>query len=115
MAATGRRKWFGLNLNNAMNRIISALMLALAVTIAGAAFAQTDAENLEHARNALSVAHNCDDAMRFLNQVSIEGKTNPDYYICMARAQDCKMNNEQARYYSNKYLEYKPANDSVKK
>src|ERR1039458_9756250 len=98
-----------------MHKILSTVLLTLATSLCGKVIAQTDAENLDHAREALSVVHNCDDAIRFLSLVSIDTRSSADYLLCMARAQDCKTNNEQALYYYNKYLGVKPSDDSVKK
>ncbi len=96
-------------------KVLNTLFTVATMMVAGTLFAQTDKEELEHARNAINVVKSCDDALRFLSNVSAEGKTTAAYFICMANAQDCKSNNEQALYYYNKYLELQPKNDSVRK
>jgi hypothetical protein len=77
--------------------------------------AQVDDDNIQKAKNALGISHSCDDALHFLAMVSADGRQKPDYYLEMGQANDCKTNTAQAIYYYNKYLEYQPANDSIKK
>ena len=98
-----------------MRNILSILLLMTAICVSLTSNAQTDDEEIAHAKGALSVTGSCDDALRFLDKVSAQGKTTPDYLLCSARANDCKSNNGQAIYYYNKYLVLQPANDSVKK
>jgi len=98
-----------------MIKIRTIALLTVALLATQIAFAQQDAENIDHARNALDALHKCDEAMRYLNLVSPDNRQSPDYILCMGRTQDCMQNNEQALYYYNKYLALKPANDSVKK
>ncbi|PQJ11789.1 hypothetical protein CJD36_008315 [Flavipsychrobacter stenotrophus] len=96
-------------------KFLNSLFTVATMMAASTLYAQTDKEELEHARNAINVTKSCDDAMRFLSNVSAEGKTTAAYFMCMANAQDCKANNEQALYYYNKYLELQPKNDSIRK
>lgn len=96
-------------------KFLNTLFTVATLMAASTLYAQTDKEELEHARNAINVTKSCDDAMRFLSNVSAEGKTTAAYFMCMANAQDCKANNEQALYYYNKYLELQPKNDSIRK
>ncbi|MFI5196524.1 MAG: hypothetical protein ACHQD8_05495 [Chitinophagales bacterium] len=98
-----------------MEKILFALLLAIIVPIAFTAHAQTDNEQIMHAKNAIQVTNNCDEALRYLDKVSINGKMTADYFLYMAKANDCKSNNEQAIYYYKKYLEFQPASDSIKK
>jgi hypothetical protein len=98
-----------------MKNFLIALFWATFMFAGTACLAQTDDDQILHAKNALDVVHNCDDAMRFLNLVSTEGKQKPAYYLELAKANDCKSNFSQAIYYYNKFLEFQPASDSVKK
>ncbi len=98
-----------------MSNILKNAFWAIALLLAHPVLAQTDADNLANARSALSLNHNCEDAIHYLNQVSPDNRQTADYYLCMARTQDCKNNNEQAIYYYNKYLGLKPGTDSVVK
>lgn len=97
-----------------MFRKFSLLLLCNIIGAVSFTYAQTDNDEIDHARNAMAI-HNCDDAIRFLDKVSQAGKTRPAYFLTMANAQDCKASNEQAIYYYSKYLEYVPTSDSVKK
>ncbi len=82
-----------------MKKIKLILLSVAGLVIAGSAFAQTDAASLDHARGALDLTHNCDEALHAISLVSIDGRSTPEYLLCMARAQDCKTNIEQAIYY----------------
>jgi hypothetical protein len=78
-------------------------------------YAQTDDDNIQQARATLDAQHNCDGALRYLSLVSADGHTKAAYNLQMGRANDCKTNIAQAIYYYNKFLEFQPANDSVKR
>ncbi len=96
-------------------KLIHLLLIFSGTMIAAyTSLAQTDKEHIEHANNAISVVHKCDDALRLLNNVSAEGRMTANYFLCLAKAHDCKENLEQAIYYYNKYLEMQPKSDSVK-
>ena len=75
---------------------------------------QNDTMILELARKALDANHNCESSLNFLNSLSPDGKKSQTYYLLMGRAEDCKMNNQQALFYYNKFVESDPGNDSVK-
>jgi|GEM_PF-6249694 len=96
-----------------MKKITLLCFIAVCTLTVQRAAAQTDSENLENAKTALRNSHNCDDAMKYLNQVSPDSRLGADYLLCMANVQDCKKNTEQALYYYNKYLTMKPGTDSV--
>lgn len=91
------------------------ILIAMVLLGANLGFAQSDVDNLAKARAALVKDKNCDDANRYLTQVSPDYRLTTDYMLSMAMVQDCKKNNEQALYYYRKVLEQQPANDSVKK
>jgi hypothetical protein len=116
MAVTVRPKWFGSNLNKNKKRVMfkTIFFSVCLILLTNAAGAQTtDVVNLDKARVALDVAHNCDEATRLLNLVSPDYRQTADYLLCMAKTQDCKKNNEQALYYYKKYLLLTPASDTV--
>ena len=74
-----------------------------------------DDQNIQKAKNATDVSHNCDEALMYLRLLSDSGKHRQEYFLTIAKANDCKANNEQAVFYYSKYLEKSPDNDSVKK
>ncbi len=98
-----------------MKKLLRLTISCVAMLVAVTTYAQTDAENLANAKSALTLNHNCEDAIHYLNQVSPDNRQTAEYYLCMAQTQDCKKNNEQALYYYNKYLGLKPGTDSVMK
>jgi hypothetical protein len=81
--------------------------------LATVAHAQTDSLDILHAKNAIALS-NCDNALNYLQMVSPDGKMTQNYFLYMAKANDCKQNNEQAIYYYKRYLEFDAGNDSVK-
>jgi hypothetical protein len=97
-----------------MKHYLFPLLLVTAIATSAVAHAQTDNDQIQHAKNAISATGNCDDALRFLDKISTEGKMTENYFLYMGKAHDCKADNEQAIYYYKKYLEFEPANDSIK-
>ena len=90
--------------------------IACCITVQLSAQTNSDQQNIQKAQNAISgTNHNCNDALMYLRLVSDSGKTVQDYLLTMANANDCKMNNEQAIFYYEKYLKINGGNDSVKK
>ena len=98
-----------------MRNNLFTLLIIISISLSLTARAQTDNENIMHAKSALDTSKKCDDALRALDKMSADGKNSADYFLCAGRAHDCKSHNAQAIYYYNKYLELQPANDSVKK
>jgi tetratricopeptide (TPR) repeat protein len=74
----------------------------------------TDAEKIMNAQHAIEVYSNCNEAMKFLDQVSESGKTKYPYLFWMAKAYDCSGNTDMALSYYQKCLEVKPDDDAAK-
>ncbi len=100
-----------------MHRLFLLTALSFFMLWAGTAQSQValDNEHIITANKLLEGAYNCDGALGELRLVSDSGRTSSSYLLAMAKAFDCKENNQQAIMYYNRYLAIVPGADSVKR